>query len=68
MNHTNKENYNNLFSKKELIRAIQTTENSAPGQDKIHNEMLKQLPPEEIDPLLALYNKIWKQGYFPEFF
>ena len=45
---------------------IQATKNSAPGPDKIHNEMLKDLPPEELDSLLDLYNKILQQGYFPE--
>ena len=66
MNHTNKEHYNKPFSKKELSRAIQATKNSAPGREKIQNEMLKLLPPEGLDSLLVLYNKLWQQGYFPE--
>ena len=28
--------------------------------------MLKHLPPEGLDSLLALYNKKWQQGYLPE--
>ena len=28
--------------------------------------MLRRLPAEGLDSLLALYNKIWHQGYFPE--
>ena len=46
VNHTNKENFNCPFSKEELSRAIQATDNSAPGPDKIPSEMLKHLPPE----------------------
>ena len=52
--------------KEELTWAIQVTKWSAPGPDKIHNEMLKRLPPEGLDSFLALYNKIWHQGYLPE--
>ena len=54
VNHTNKENYKKPFSKEELSRAIQNTKNSAPDPDKIHNEMLKHLPLEGLDSLLAL--------------
>ena len=46
VHYTNKENYNNPFSKEELSRANQATKNSAPGPDKIHNDLLKHLPPE----------------------
>ena len=56
---TNKGKYNKPFSKVDLTRAIQATKNSAPGPDKIQNEMLKHLPTEGLDFLLALYNKIW---------
>ena len=66
MNHNNRENYNKPFTKEELTRAIHATENSAPGPDKIHSEMLKHLPPEGLDSLLVMYNKIWQQGYFSE--
>ena len=55
-----------LSQKNELTRAIHATKNSAPGPDKIHNEMLKHLPPEGLDSLLVMYNKIWQQGYFSE--
>ena len=51
VNPTNKENYNKPFSKQELIQAIQATKNSAPGQDKIQNEVWKPLPPERLDSL-----------------
>ena len=65
VNHTSKEKYNELFSKEELTRAFEAAKNPAPGPDKIHNEILKHLLPEGLDSLFALYNKIWKQGYFP---
>ena len=49
-----------------MTRAIHATKNFAPGPDKIHKEMLKYLPPEGLDSLLFMYNKILLQGYFPE--
>ena len=57
VNHTNKENYNKPFSKEQLTRAIQATKKSAPGPDKIHDNMMKHLPPERLDSLLALCKK-----------
>ena len=44
--HFNKHDYNKPYSKEQLARAIQGTKNSAPGPDKIHNEMYKHLPSE----------------------
>ena len=66
MNDTNQKNYNKVFLKNELTRAFQATKNSPPTADKIHNEMLKHLPPERLDFLLVLYNNIWQQEYFPK--
>ena len=66
VNHTNKENYNKPFSKKELTQAIRATKKCDPGPDKIHNEMLKDLPLGGLDSLIALHNKIWQQGHFLE--
>ena len=66
LNDTDRENKSKPFSKEELTRAIQATKNSAPGPDKIYNEMLKHLLPEGLDSPLDLYNKIWQQEYFPE--
>ena len=45
---------------------MKATKISAPGPDKIHNEILKHLAQEGLDSLLVLYNKNWQQGYFPE--
>ena len=58
--------YNKPYSKEELTRAIQPTKNFAPGPDKIHNEILKHLPPERLHSLLVLYNNVWQKEYFPE--
>ena len=66
MIHINREDYNKPFTKVESTRAIQATKNSAPGLNKIRNEMLKHLPPVGLDSLLVMYNKIWQQGDFPE--
>ena len=66
INHTNQENNNKNSSKEELTRAFQVTKNFAPGPDKIHIELFKHLPREGFDSILAIYNKIWQQGYFPE--
>ena len=52
-----------LSQKSSFSRTIQATKNSAPGPDKTHSEMLKHLPPEGLDSLLVLCNKIWQQGY-----
>ena len=66
VNHSNRQNYNKPFTKEELTRAIHVTENSALGPENIHNEILKHLPPERLDSILIMYNKIWQQGYFPK--
>ena len=55
MKNTNKENCNKSFPKEELTRVIQSIKNSAPGPDKIHDEMLEHIPPEWLDTILVLY-------------
>lgn len=62
----NRETYNKPFSKDELIRAISSSKNTAPGPDEIHSVMLKNLPESGLDTLHGLYNSIWNEGYFPE--
>ena len=55
VNHSNKENYNNPFSKEKLIRVIQVTKKSSAGPNKIYNEMFTHLPSEGLDFFLALH-------------
>ena len=52
--------------KKEKTLAIKAAKNSDPDPEKIHKERLKHLQPEGFNSFLALYNKVWQQGYFPE--
>ena len=40
--HTNREDYNEPFTKEELTRAIEATKNSASGPDKIRNCYVQQ--------------------------
>ena len=46
------------------MSATQATSNSASDPGSILNAMLKILPPEGMDTLLILYNKISQQEYF----
>ena len=60
----NQEQYNNLFSLKELKDSIKRSQNTAVGQDEVHNEFLRQLPSKSLKLLLRIYNKLWTEGKF----
>ena len=36
--------------------------NTTPGEDTIHPQKMKRLPPEALMHLLDIYNKIWEEG------
>ena len=38
----------------------------APGPDRVHNEMLKNVGDKSKAALLALFNKTWKSGVVPK--
>ena len=58
---------NEEFTLDELKNAInQTKEKSAPGDDLICYEMIKELPNESLKTLLKLYNKMWTEKKLPQ--
>ena len=62
----NLENYNCLFSLRELKDAIKESHNTAVGLDEAHYEFLRQLPKESLKLLLKIYEKLSKEGKFPD--
>jgi hypothetical protein len=61
---TNKEDYNKRFTFKELLNALNKSNNTATGPDDIHYEIIKQLPEVTLTTLLDLFNRIWQTEYF----
>ena len=59
-------NYNNNFSLFELKQALNACSNSAPGEDQITYEIIKQLPINALEKLLELYNQSWKDSKMPD--
>ena len=57
--------YNLPFNMNELIDAILKSNNSAPGPDEIHYQIIRHLPKECLQILLSLFNRIWTTDYFP---
>ena len=62
----NLENYNGLFSLRELKDAIKRSHNTDVGLDEAHYGFLRQLPKEPLKLLLKIYNKLWTEGKFPD--
>jgi ribonuclease HI len=58
--------YNRPFSIRELQYALTHSNNTAPGEDGIHYQMLKHLPESAKIYLLAIFNKYFKESYFPK--
>ena len=58
--------YNKDFSLFELNHALTQCKNTAPGEDLINYEMIKQLPDIGKIRLLELYNRSWQEGTSPE--
>ena len=56
--------YNLPFSIEELKDAILKSNNSAPGQDDIHYQMLSHLPMSVLNILLDIFNSVWATGVF----
>lgn len=61
----NNETYNREFNIEELLYSISRTRNTSPGPDKIYPQMIKNLPELAIKHLLNIYNKMWKESFFP---
>jgi len=61
--HQPKNDYDSPFTHHELQNALRTRKNtSAPGEDNITYEVIKNLPQNCIEFLLNIYNKIWEIG------
>ena len=59
-----KEYYNVKFKEEELMEALKTSNDSAPGNDKINFEMIKHLSNKAKTYLLKLYNHLWERKEF----
>ena len=56
----------NKFTMRDLKRSLKKSNNSSPGPDKIHYEILSHLPIETLHILLNIINETWKSDTFPE--
>ena len=63
---SNGKNYNKDFTLKELKTALRSCTDTSPGEDDIPYIMIKKLPKEQLNHLLAYYNYIWKNSLFPD--
>ena len=61
----NSECYNTLFTLTELQDALQQAHDTAVGPDNIHYQLLRKLPIDVKQTLLAVFNHIWETGFFP---
>ena len=51
---------------RDLKQSLKKSNNSSPGPDQIHNEILRHLPIETLHILLDIINETWKSDTFPE--
>ena len=58
--------YNKKFTMRDLKRSFKKSNNSSPGPDQIHYEILRHLPIETLHILLDIINETWKSDTFPE--
>ena len=61
----NREDYNNKISSSELKYSLMKCSNSAPGEDGIHYQMLKNLSESATALLLHIFNHIYQLNVFP---
>nr|BDT63038.1 MAG: hypothetical protein [Trachysalambria curvirostris nimavirus] len=57
--------YNLPFSRREMDSALQLCRKTAPGSDDIPYQMVSHLPESSLEFLLALFNKIFREGTVP---
>ena len=62
---TEKLEYNDPITRKELESALQKCQDKAPGEDKIQYSMLKNMSESAKLLLLFIYNQIYSKGVFP---
>ena len=53
------------FTLRELDMALDDLKPSATGEDRVHNQMLKDLTPNGKNVVLGLFNEIWESGTYP---
>ena len=58
--------YNKKFTMRDLKRSLKKSNNSSPGPDQIHYEILRHLPIETLHILLDIRNETWKSDTCPE--
>ena len=58
--------YNKRFKLRDLKRSFKKANNSAPGPDQIHYEILRHLPLDTLKVLLNIINEVWTDGNFPQ--
>lgn len=58
--------YNRPFTITEFEAALNQSKNTAPGNDNIPYELIRRLPLNAQNTVLALYNKIWLEGEYPK--
>ena len=58
-------NYNKKFKLRDLNRSLKKSNNSAPGVDQIHYQILRHLPVETKKIFIDLINEYWNKGDFP---
>ena len=58
--------YNKTFTMRDLKRSLKKSNNSPPGPDQIHYEILRHLLIETLHILFAIINETWKSDTFPE--
>ena len=58
--------YNKKFTMRYLKRSLKKSNNSSPGPDQIHYEILCNLPIETLHILLDIINETWKSDTFLE--
>ena len=57
--------YNLDFSEHDFHYSLSKTKNSAPGEDKIRYQMLKELPSNAKAHLLKIFNKFFRLSFYP---
>ena len=61
----NLEKYYNLFSMTELVNALEKSHDTTQGPDQIHYQILKNLPPADLNCMLNIFNEILERWQLP---
>ena len=58
--------YNENFTREEMIEALRKCKDTSPGPDEISYMMIRHLHPTTFERILQLFNKIWSEGTLPD--